>query len=265
MWVGGEGHEGGKRGEGAVRVVGGPGGTGGRAGAAMEHYSSSLSFGGASLFLKERRHVGAVGAGGAGGRAGAATEHNFLFSSLLSGEYGSMWAVGAVGVLEDKACGQWRGRVGAVRAVGAVGAVGAGGAGGRAGAAIEIEHYFLFSSLLNGEYGSMWAVGGVGVLEKRKACGQWRGRVGAVRAVGAGGAGGRAGAAIEHYFLFSSLLSGGSMWAVGAVGVLEERKACGQWRGWVPAVRAVGAVGAGGAGGRAGAANRTLFSLLFSS
>ena len=66
----------------------------------------------------------------------------------------------------------------------------------------------------------MWAVGAVGVLEERKGCGQWRGRVGAVRAVGAvgavralravgaGGAGGRAGAAIEHYFLFSSLLSG---------------------------------------------------------
>ena len=84
-----------------------------------------------------------MGAGGAGGRAGAAIEHYFLFSSLLSGECGSMWAVGAVGVLEErKACGQWR--VGAVRAVGAVGAVGAGGAGGRAGAAIE--HYF--SSLL---------------------------------------------------------------------------------------------------------------------
>ena len=31
----------------------------------------------------------------------------------------------------------------------------------------------------------MWAVG---VLEERKACGQWRGRVGAVRAVGAVGA-----------------------------------------------------------------------------
>ena len=153
--------------------------------------------------------VRAVGAGGAGGRAGAAIQHYFLFSSLPSSEYGSMWAVGAVGVLEErKACGQWRGRVGAVRAVGAVGAVGAGGAGGRAGAAIE--HYFLFSSLLSSEYGSMWAVGAVGVLEERKACGQWRGRVGAVRAVGAGavwagGAGGRAGAAIEHYFLFFSL------------------------------------------------------------
>ena len=89
-----------------------------------------------------------------------------------------------------KACGQWRGRVGAVRAVGAVGAV---RAGGRAGAAIE--HYFLFSSLLSGEYGSMWAVG------ERKACGQWRwgrwGRWGRVA---------RVGAAIEHYFLFSFVL-----------------------------------------------------------
>ena len=78
----------------------------------------------------------------------------------------------------------------------------------------------------------MWAVGAVGVLEERNACGRWVwgeggkracgggdegggggvravravravGAVRAVRAVGAGGAGGRAGAAIEHYFLFS--------------------------------------------------------------
>ena len=117
--------------------------------------------------------VGAVGAGGAGGRAGAAIEHYFLFSSLLSSEYGSMWAVGAVGVLEErKACKQWRGRV-AVRAVGAVGAVRA----GRAGAAIE--HYFLFSSLLSGEYeyGSMW--GGCAGGEES----MWVGAVGAVGAV----------------------------------------------------------------------------------
>ena len=33
---------------------GGAGGAGGRARAAMEHYSSSLSFGGASLFLKKK-------------------------------------------------------------------------------------------------------------------------------------------------------------------------------------------------------------------
>ena len=89
----------------------------------------------------------------------------------------------------------------------------------------------------------MWAVGAVGVLEERNACGRftcgqwgrwvcWRrgthvggeacvggtgggvravravravGAVRALRAVGAGGAGGRAGAAIEHYFLFSFL------------------------------------------------------------
>ena len=78
-----------------------------------------------------------------------------------------MWAVARAG---------GGGRVGAVGAVRALRAVGAGGAGGRAGAAIE--HYFLFSSLLSGEYGSMWAVGAVGVLEERSACGQWRGRVG---------------------------------------------------------------------------------------
>ena len=45
---------------------GGAGGAGGRAGAAMEHYSSSLSFGGASLFVKkEDVWAGAVGAVGA--------------------------------------------------------------------------------------------------------------------------------------------------------------------------------------------------------
>ena len=141
--------------------------------------------------------------------------------------------------------------MGAVRGVGVVGALRAlrvVGAGGGWSCWAAIEHYFLFSSLLNGEYGSMWAVGGVGVLEERKACGQWqgrvravgaveerkacgqwRGRVGAVRAVGvvgavrAGDAGGCAGAAIEHYFG-----EYGIMWAVGVVGVLEERKACGQ-------------------------------------
>ena len=50
-----------------MRVVGGgAGGAGGRAGAAMEHYSSSLSFGGASLFVKkEDVWAGAVGAVGA--------------------------------------------------------------------------------------------------------------------------------------------------------------------------------------------------------
>ena len=80
----------------------------------------------------------------------------------------------------------------------------------------------------------MWAVGAVGVLEERIACGRWVwgeggkracggggegggggvravravravGAVRALRAVGAGGAGGRAGAAIEHYFLFCFL------------------------------------------------------------
>ena len=62
------------------------------------------------------------------------------------------------------------------------------------------------------------------LVEERKACKQWRGRVGAVRAVGAvgavragaGGAGGRAQAAIEHYF--SACEEG--MWWVGAVGAV---------------------------------------------
>ena len=89
---------------------------------------------------------------------------------------GSMWAVGAVGVVGAvwgvwvagrERCGSagwgaasaWvREGCGWAAAVGAVG-VGAGGAGRRAGAAIE--HYFL---LFCGEYGSMWAVGAVGVF-----------------------------------------------------------------------------------------------------
>ena len=91
--------------------------------------------------------------------------------------------------------------------------------------------------------------GAVGVLEERKACGQWRGRVGAVRAVravgalmavGAGGAGGRAGG-----FLFFS--SGRGIWEH----VLEERKAHGRWACWgrccgwwgMEVCGAVGAVG----------------------
>ena len=117
--------------------------------------------------------------GGGGGGGGAVRAWGRVARVVVLGQQYSLlfcseaWEVGAVGVLEErKACGQWRGRVGAVRAVGAVGAVGAGGAGGRAGAAIE--HYFLFSSLLSSEYGSMWAVGAVGVLEERKACNGWR-------------------------------------------------------------------------------------------
>ena len=53
---------------------GGAGGAGGRAGAAMERYSSSLSFGGASLFLRGKKtcgegwkHVGGGGGGCSGG------------------------------------------------------------------------------------------------------------------------------------------------------------------------------------------------------
>ena len=65
---------------------------------------------------------------------------------------------------------KWVKKVRVVGAVRAVGAVGAGGAGGRAGAAIE--HYFVLSSFFSGEYGSVWAVGAVGVLDKRKACEQ---------------------------------------------------------------------------------------------
>ena len=47
------------------------------------------------------RAVRAVGGGGGGWRGWSCWGSNILFSSLLSGEYGSMWAVGAVGVLEE--------------------------------------------------------------------------------------------------------------------------------------------------------------------
>ena len=112
------------------------------------------------------RALRVVGAGGAGGRAGAAIEHYFL---LFCEQYGSMWGVGAVGVLEERnACGRWVWGEGGKRACGG------GGEGGG---------------------------GGVRAVRDVRAV---RAAVGAVR-VGAGGAAGRAGAAIEHYFLFSFL------------------------------------------------------------
>ena len=124
----------------------------------------------------------------------------------------------------------------------------------------------LFSLLffVSSEYGSMWAVGAVGVLEERNACGRWvwgeggeracggggeggGGGVRAVRDVREGGEGGGGGEGAEgggggwrgwscwgsNRTLFSLLFfvssEYGSMWAVGAVGVLEERNACGRW------------------------------------
>ena len=76
------------------------------------------------MWAVARAGGGGEGGGGGGGGAGGwrgwscwgSNRTLFLFSSFLSGE---------------KACGQWRGRVGAVRAVGAGGAVGAVGAGAR--------------------------------------------------------------------------------------------------------------------------------------
>ena len=147
----------------------------------------------------------------------------------------------------------------AVARAGGGGEGGRGGGGGEAGV-LHQQYNTIFSSLLFLAV-SMEACGrAVGVLEERKACGQWRGRLGAVRAlraVGAGGAGGRAGAPIQHYFLFSFVsCEYGSMWAVGAVGVLEERKACGSGEGGWGALRAVvvGRVARVGWG-----SNRTLF------
>ena len=148
----------------------------------------------------------------------------------------------------------------AVRDVRAVRAVGAGGAGGRAGAAIE--HYFLFFCV-SSEYGSMWAVGAVGVLEERNACGRWVWGEGGKRACGGGGEGGgggvravrdvRAVRAVREWgsnrTLFSLLFfvssEYGSMWPVWAVGVLEERNACGRWV-WGEGERACGGGGEGG-------------------
>ena len=60
------------------------------------------------------------------------------------------------------------------------------------------------------------------------------------------------------------------MWAVGAVGVLEERNACGRWVWGEGGKRACGGGGEGAEGGGGGwrgwscwTSNRTLFSLLF--
>ena len=203
-----------------------------------------------------------------------------------------MWAVGAVGVLEERnACGRWVWGEGgkracggggegggggvravrdvravrAVRAVGAVGAVralrvvGAGGAGGRAGAAIE--HYFLFS-FLNSEYGSMWAVGAVGVLEERNACGRWVWGAGGKRACGGGGEGGggegaegggggwRGWSCWGNNTIFSSLFlhvgsAGGGCWRRGT----HVGGGCGAR---AVSARAVGAVRGGGGEGSEG-------------
>ena len=95
-----------------------------------------------------------------------------------------MWAVGAVGVLEERnACGRWVWGEGGKRACG-------GGGGGGGGGVRDVR-----------------AVRAVGAVR-------------ALRAVGALRAGGRAGAAIEHYFLFSFLRA-------------VSMEACGQWGRWV--------------------------------
>ena len=121
--------------------------------------------------------MGAVG-GESGWRGWSCWGSNRTLFSLLffvSSEYGSMWAVGAVGVLEERnACGRWVWGEGGKRACG----WGGEGGGGRVRAVRDVR-----------AVRAMRAVGAVRAL----------------RAVGAGGAGGRAGAAIKHYFLFSFL------------------------------------------------------------
>ena len=145
-----------------------------------------------------------------------------------------MWAVGVGRGRYKRACGGG--------GEGGEGGEGGGGGGGGEGAEGGWRGWHdhcgsnktLFSLLffVSSEYGSMWAVGAVGVLEERNACGRWVwggkracggggegggggvravravravGAVRALRAVGAGGTGGHAGAAIKHYFLFSFL------------------------------------------------------------
>ena len=114
----------------------------------------------------------------------------------------------------------------------------------------------------------MWAVGAVGVLEERNACGRWVWGEGGKRACGGGGEGGGGGVRAvrdvravrrgwscwgSNRTLFSLLFfvssEYGSMWAVGAVGVLEERNACGRWVWGEGGKRACGGGGEGGAGG----------------
>ena len=97
-----------------------------------------------------------------------------------------------------EACGQW-GRWVCWRAVGAVGAVGAGGEGAEGGGGgwrgwsccTSNRTFFSLLFFVSSEYGSMWAVGAVGVLEERNGRWVWARAVsaravGAVRAVGAG-------------------------------------------------------------------------------
>ena len=99
-----------------------------------------------------------------------------------------------------EACGRW-GRWVCWRRGKDVGG-GVGGGGGGCGEGAEGGG----GGWRGGSNGTLFSLP-VSVLEERKACGQWRGRVG--RAVGAVGVralravgGGRVRAAIEHYFLF---------------------------------------------------------------
>ena len=64
-----------------------------------------------------------------------------------------------------------------------------GGGGGWRGWSCWGSNRTLFSLLffVSSEYGSMWAVGAVGVLEERNACGRWVWGEGGKRACGGGG------------------------------------------------------------------------------
>ena len=70
-----------------------------------------------------------------------------------------------------------------------------GGGGGWRGWSCWGSNRTLFSLLffVSSEYGSMWAVGAVGVLEERNACGRWVWGEGGKRACGGGGEGGGGG------------------------------------------------------------------------
>ena len=85
-----------------------------------------------------------------------------------------------------------------MRAVRAVGG-GEGAGGGWRGWSCWGSNRTLFSLLffVSSEYGGMWAVGAVGVLEERNACRRWVWGEGGKRACGGGGGGGGGGEGSE--------------------------------------------------------------------
>ena len=116
-----------------------------------------------------------------------------------------------------------------------------GGGGAEGGWSCWGSNRTLFSLLFfaSSEYGSMWAVGAVGVLEERNACGRTVWGEGGKRACGGGGEGG--GVGVRAVRDVRAVRAGGAGGHAGAAIVCKcgEGAVCAVW-----AARAVGAVGA---------------------